>query len=284
MSSIPTFRFAPSPNGRLHLGHAYSALLNERMAKALGGRFLVRLEDIDTVRCTPELSKQCLEDLAWLGLSWEEPVRVQSYHFVDYSEAIKKLEEQGLIYSCSCSRSEVAAASKGTDPDGAPIYPGTCRPLDGSAPPNIVSPLLGGRGHSLRLNMALACQKINIPLECQKFSADFSSNGKKQLDPRLWGDVILSRKDTPTSYHLSVVVDDALQGVTHVVRGVDLEASISVHVLLQKLLGLPTPLYHHHQLIKFGGEKLSKSKKSESLAELRAQGITSQQIRSQLGF
>lgn len=284
MQPVPVFRFAPSPNGRLHLGHAYSALLNEKMAKESGGRLLVRLEDIDRVRCTPELSQYCLEDLAWLGLSWEEPVRVQSQHFGDYVQALKKLVEQGIIYRCSCSRSEVLAASRGVDPDGAPIYPGTCRPKEGVNPPDIDSILLGGRGHSLRLNMALARQKTNIPLEYQSFDLNSSSNGKKQVDPRVWGDVILSRKDTPTSYHLSVVMDDALQGVTHVVRGVDLEASTSVHVLLQTLLGLPTPLYHHHKLIKLDGEKLSKSKKSESLAELRTQGLRAEDIREMLGF
>jgi glutamyl-Q tRNA(Asp) synthetase len=260
--SVPVFRFAPSPNGALHLGHAYSALLNARMARAAGGRFLVRIEDIDMVRCTPALARQALEDLAWLGLTWEQPVRVQSQHFVDYHGVQRHLADMGLLYPCFCSRKDIAAQATGeTDPDGQPIYPKTCRHLPAA---EIAARLSRGEPHALRLDMAAA-------------TADPAA--------RRWGDVVLVRKDIGTSYHIAVVADDALQGVTHVVRGRDLEQATSIHMLLQMLLGLLTPHYHHHGLITDeAGAKLSKSRGSRALRELRHEGVRPEDIRRTLGF
>lgn len=273
-SAIPVFRFAPSPNGRLHLGHAYSALLNEQLATQMNGRFLLRLEDIDTVRCTPELTQHCLDDLRWLGLRWEEPVRQQSHHFADYTAALEQLKTRGLVYPCFCSRTEIAAASTARDPDGAPLYPGTCR-KQANASQRLHEP------HSWRLDMATALKAMPGPHSYQRFPA----NMPVLAQPEHWGDVILARKETPTSYHLSVVVDDALQKVTHVVRGQDLEAATDLHVLLQALLGLPTPLYQHHALIREeAGEKLSKSKGSETLADLRKKGLSPADVRIALQF
>lgn len=265
----PVLRFAPSPNGRLHLGHAYSALLNEKLAHELGGRLLLRLEDIDTTRCTPELVQHCLDDLRWLGLVWEEPVRVQSQHFSDYRAALEKLKTRDVAYPCFCSRSEIAAASTATDPDGAPIYPGTCRQK------NLQHRM--HEPHSWRLDMHQALRAAPGPHRYERFTTGETIT----TDPTRWGDVILARKEIPTSYHLSVVVDDALQGVTHIVRGQDLEAATDLHVLLQALLRLPTPLYHHHGLLReAAGEKLSKSKGSETLADLRGRGLTAMQVRT----
>lgn len=271
-----TFRFAPSPNGRLHLGHAYSALLNYRLAAQTGGRFLLRVEDIDTTRCAPEYTQQMLEDLRWLGVSWEEPVRVQSHHFGEYQQALAPLKTRGLVYPCFCSRTQIAAISTGADPDGAPLYPGTCRALPRD---QAESRIAKGEQHSWRLDMQAALAAAPGPYEYVRFALPAFTQETVAAQPQLWGDVILARKETPTSYHLSVVSDDALQDITHIVRGADLEASTDLHVLLQKLLGLPTPLYHHHALLKSGeGEKLSKSKQSETLADLRAQGITPEDV------
>jgi glutamyl-Q tRNA(Asp) synthetase len=267
----PAFRFAPSPNGRLHLGHAYSALLNAREAKAAGGRFLVRIEDIDTTRCTAELARACLEDLAWLGLEWEEPVRFQSAHMAEYQTALAKLDAMGLLYPCTCSRRDIAAAADPDlrDPESQVIYPGTCREADRSR----------HEPHALRLDMRKACAMLNAPLNFTELG-----EGTIAADPADWGDVILARRDIGTSYHIAVVVDDALQGITHVVRGRDLFAATSIHRLLQELLGLPVPLYRHHALIgDETGRKLSKSAGDRSLASLREAGVTSAEIRRELG-
>jgi glutamyl-Q tRNA(Asp) synthetase len=269
---MPAFRFAPSPNGRLHLGHAYSALLNAKLALELEGRFLVRLEDIDTTRCTPQLARFCLEDLAWLGLEWEQPVRIQSEHFKDYAKALDKLKKKGLLYPCACTRREVAEAAEAQDPDGAPIYPGTCR---GKSFKEITEP------HALRLDMAKALKTARGPYIYKRFL-----DGRTvQANPARWGDAVLARKDIGTSYHLSVVVDDALQNITHVVRGADLEAATDLHVLLQKLLNLSVPQYHHHALLQEeSGEKLGKSRGSETIADLRARGLDATEVRRMAGF
>jgi glutamyl-Q tRNA(Asp) synthetase len=270
------FRFAPSPNGRLHLGHAYSALLNARLAERMHGRFLVRVEDIDTTRCTAELAQHCLEDLAWLGLSWEAPVRVQSEHWADYQAAAAQLQALGLLYPCFCTRKEVAEVSTAQDPDGAPLYAGTCHHLTAK---EVQARMQADMPYALRLDMAKAMAHIPPPYHYPRFSPADMTEENVEAHPARWGDVVLVRKETPTSYHLAVVVDDALQGVTHVVRGVDLEAATDVHVLLQRLLGLPTPRYYHHPLItEPAGEKLAKSRNSESLADLRARGVQPQDI------
>lgn len=259
----PAFRFAPSPNAELHLGHAYSALLNAEMARQAGGRFLVRIEDIDIIRCTRALAEAALADLAWLGLSWEEPVRFQSEHMEDYRKQQARLQDMGLLYPCFCSRKEIAAAADHSrrDPEGQPLYPGTCRHL---TPSEIEQRIAVGEPYALRLDMATA-------------SGDAGA--------RAWGDIVLVRKDIGTSYHVAVVTDDQLQGITHVVRGQDLEAATAIHVTLQRLLGFATPHYHHHKLIgDEAGRKLSKSKGATSLRQLRQEGVTPADIRTALGF
>jgi glutamyl-Q tRNA(Asp) synthetase len=259
--SQPVFRFAPSANGRLHLGHAYSALLNARMAAEANGRFLVRIEDTDQTRCTPELAALVLEDLAWLGLEWEKPVRVQSEHFDDYDANLARLWANGAIYPCFCSRKESAENAQATgDPDGQPHYGGTCRAV---AKEHAQSRIASGHVHGWRINMGRA--------------------GSSRAAP--WGDVVIAKKKVGSSYHIAVVTDDALQGVTHVVRGKDIEPATPIHLLLQDLLGFPSPHYHHHELIlDDGGEKLAKSRKSQSLASLRAAGVTAAEVRERLGF
>jgi glutamyl-Q tRNA(Asp) synthetase len=267
----PVFRFAPSPNGRLHLGHAYSAVLNAQWAARLGGRFLLRLEDIDFTRCTAPLAQHCMDDLAWLGLTWETPVRVQSRHMGDYRSALDRLRALGLLYPCFCSRSTIEAASAARDPDGAPLYPGTCR---GRQNPDL------GQPHSWRLDMARALRAAPGPHGYIRVDSEMNEQ-PVSADPARWGDAVLARKDIGVSYHIAVVTDDALQGVSHVLRGQDLEAATDLHVLLQTLLGLPTPHYHHHALLHAAkGEKLAKSKGSESLADLRAAGVTPAKIRA----
>jgi glutamyl-Q tRNA(Asp) synthetase len=287
----PVFRFAPSPNGRLHLGHAYSALLNAELAQRRDGRLLLRIEDIDVTRCRPELTQAILDDLAWLGLDFEEPVRRQSEHFDDYEAAAAILRTRRVLYRCFCTRKDVAEAVRQReaetggawpcDPDGSPLYPGRCRDLPpGEAERRTAS----GEPFAWRLDAGQALAAVPgghgfvsfDPAGAERFVA---------ADPSRWGDAVIVRKEIPTSYHLSVVADDALQGVTHVVRGRDLEAATDLHVLLQALLGRPTPRYHHHPLIRDEeGDKLSKSLGSESLAELRSRGVTPAEIRRRLGF
>lgn len=283
----PVFRFAPSPNGALHLGHALSALVGFDMARQMGGRFLVRIEDIDTVRCRPDLIEAALADLAWLGLSWEEPVLRQSQHFGVYGEAARRLEAMGLLYPCFATRAEIAAAANpdALDPDGALLYPGLYK----SAPAaEIERRKARGEPFALRLHLdravALAATKTKLPLT---FTA-IDAHGHRQVvpaQPERWGDAVIVRKDTPTSYHLSVVVDDARQGITHVTRGEDLLAATGIHRLLQVLLDLPEPVYHHHHLITDEtGRKLAKSAGDTSLAALRAQGWTPASVKAGLGL
>jgi glutamyl-Q tRNA(Asp) synthetase len=285
----PAFRFAPSPNGFLHLGHAYSALLNFDAARASGGRLLLRIEDIDTVRCTPEFETAIYEDLAWLGIAWEAPVRRQSRHFADYRAAIDKLAARGLIYPSFESRAEIArlVAQRETnapwprDPDGAPLYPGVAKSL---APDERARRLASGAPHALRLDMAAACALAGDLGWSEHGEGPAGETGAVAARPQAWGDVILARKETPTSYHLCVVIDDALQCVTEVVRGVDLFWSTSLHRLLQRLLDLPQPIYRHHRLILDGeGRKLSKSTDATGLRELRAAGSTPADIRRLVG-
>lgn len=294
-------RFAPSPNGYLHLGHAYSALLNFELARARGGQFLLRIEDIDTGRARPEFEAAIYEDLAWLGLEWAQPVRRQSEHFDDYAQALERLDALGLLFACDCRRSDIARFAAGRpgwprDPDGAPHYPGTCR----MKPRRPAREVLAQGGVALRLDMAkvvaLAGQGLSWREEVEapqgsrtSGSPFFCEPGARgpvvPANPAEWGDVVLARKDTPASYHIAVVVDDALQGVTDVVRGQDLFHATSLHRLLQRLLGLPEPRYRHHGLIlDEKGEKLSKSAASTALRRLRAEGWTPAQIRVRLGF
>ena len=288
----PAFRFAPSPNGYLHLGHAYSAALNAAMARRNGGLFLLRIEDIDATRCRPEYEAAILEDLRWLGLAWEEPVRRQSRHFAAYAEALERLSARGLIYPSFDSRAEIAAlvaareaeAPWPRDPDGAPLYPGTAKSLSPAAQARRMA---GGEPYALRLDMAAALDAAGgLAMAWTETGAGpRGETGHIVADPREWGDVVLARKDIPTSYHLAVVIDDALQGITHVVRGRDLFAATSVHRLLQILLELPEPIYHHHRLIlDVEGRKLSKSTRATGLRELRADGAAPADILSMIGL
>jgi glutamyl-Q tRNA(Asp) synthetase len=283
-------RFAPSPNGRLHLGHAYSALLNDQVARGLGGSFLLRIEDIDFGRSRPEYVEAICADLNWLGLRWESPVRRQSEHFRDYIAAAGELKRRGLLYPCFCTRRDVAAAVEAweatdepapRDPDGSPLYPGLCRFI---TPDVAAARMAAGEAHAWRLDMAKALEASGPPHHYIRFEPAGAQEAVLARPDR-WGDAVIVRKETPTSYHLSVVVDDAIQRITHVVRGRDLEAATDLHVLLQALLNLPSPLYHHHALIEdTSGNKLSKSLISETLAEMRAAGVTASHIRRMLGF
>jgi glutamyl-Q tRNA(Asp) synthetase len=286
----PVFRFAPSPNGYLHLGHAYSAMLNADLARETGGRLLLRIEDIDTTRCKPEFEAAIDEDLTWLGLSWERPPRRQSRHFAEYRAALEKLAALGLIYPAFESRAEIARliadqqeqAPAPRDPDGAPLYPGTARALSPEARERL---LRSGAPYALRLDMVAARAHVGDLSWTERGEGPNGETGRVTADPAAWGDVIIARKETPTSYHLAVVVDDALQGVTEVVRGQDLFWSTSVHLILQQLLGLPQPLYRHHRLIRdAAGEKLSKSTDATGLRELRAAGVTPAEIRRRVGL
>ncbi len=278
------FRFAPSPNGQLHLGHALSALLNRDLARAAGGRFLVRIEDIDPGRSLPTFEAQILDDLGWLGLDWEKPVRRQSEHMREHERALDSLNRRGLIYPCFCSRGDIRAAVRmdaPRDPDGAPLYPGTCRDL---AAGERARHITRGDPYVLRLNMAKALAAIDAPLTWTEVS-EAGQEVTIAADPEAWGDVVLARRDVPTSYHLAVVVDDAAQGVTHVVRGKDLYFATAVHRVLQTLLGLPAPVYRHHRLIlDRAGKKLSKSEGAESLRTLRGTGTSPADVRRMIGL
>ncbi|MBS0529884.1 MAG: tRNA glutamyl-Q(34) synthetase GluQRS [Proteobacteria bacterium] len=286
----PVFRFAPSPNGYLHLGHAYSALLNAEAARQSGGRLLLRIEDIDATRCRPEFETAIYEDLGWLGVRWATPVRRQSEHLADYRAALDRLAAMGLLYPGFESRAEVArlVAEREArdvwprDPDGAPLYPGTATSLPADERERL---LRSGTPFALRLDMEAACRLAGDLIWIEHGSGPGGESGEVIARPKAWGDVILARKETPTSYHLSVVIDDALQGVTDVVRGQDLFWSTSVHRLLQQLLGLPQPAYRHHDLIRDGaGTKLSKSTAATGLRELRSRGVTPEGVRGLIGL
>ena len=281
----PVFRFAPSPNGYLHLGHALSALENSDRARAAGGRLLLRIEDIDAARCRPEFEAAIYEDLTWLGLAWEEPVRRQSEHLDDYRAVLDQLTRADLIYPSFESRGEIlrliaerdAQAPWPRDPDGTPLYPGSAKDL----PADERARRMARDPYTLRLDSNAAALRAS-PLVWHETGV---CDGEVRATPEAWGDVILARKDTPTSYHLSVVVDDALQGITHVVRGQDLFASTSVHRLLQAVIGLPAPIYHNHRLVfDRDGHKLAKSTGATALRTLRGRGAIPADIRRMVGL
>lgn len=278
-------RFAPSPTGPLHLGHAYSALYASDLARKSGGTFLLRIEDIDQSRARPQWEAQIYDDLHWLGLDWPTPVMRQSERFPAYTNALKILIKQGLLYECSCNRRDIAAAmsapQEGAElpigPDGL-VYPGTCSGT--KAEPAVNS------DHSLRLDLAKAFATLETPLS---FEENLFNIGQITLDPKVMidtvGDVVLARKGMGTSYHLSVVVDDAAQGVTDVVRGEDLFDATAIHVLLQALLGLPTPRYHHHRLIRDAeGKRLAKRDDARAIAKFREDGLTPAGIREMVSL
>lgn len=284
----PVVRFAPSPNGELHLGHAYSALYTQAKARELGARLLVRIEDIDLVRSRQGFVDGIFEDLVWLGLEWEQPVRRQSQHFDDYRAALARLEALGVTYPCFATRQEIRdavadAPGHPTDPDGSAVYPGLSKGL-GAAERDAL--MAQGRPFALRLDVeqAMALHGGALTFEEHECGPD-GETGSLPVDPAMWGDVVIARKDVKTSYHLSVVVDDALQGVTHVTRGQDLFHATHIHRLLQALLGLPEPCYHHHDLVRDEtGRRLSKSARDKSLRALRESGATALDVRRQLGF
>lgn len=273
-------RFAPSPTGHLHLGHAHAALFAFHRARRDGGRFLLRIEDIDAGRCRPEFDAAIREDLAWLGLDWEEPVRRQSEHPADFAAALARLEGLGLLYPCFCTRKEIVAeiAAAGAAPHGpdGPLYPGTCRRLGENARRRLIAE---GRPHALRLDTQAAAARAG-PLTWYD-----GGRGVMAAEPRMFGDVVLARKDTPSSYHLAVTVDDHLQGVTLVTRGADLFDATHIHRLLQALLGLETPDYHHHPLLADdSGRRLAKRDRALTLRALRGAGHTPAELRALAGF
>jgi len=271
-------RFAPSPTGLLHLGHAHSALFARQ--QAAGGIFLLRHEDIDSGRCRPDFIAAIEEDLTWLGLDWPKPARRQSEHLADYTAALEKLEAMGLLYPCFCTRTDIAREIEQSGhaphgPDG-PLYPGLCRSLSAT---EIEDRKAAGQAFALRLNMAEAVRMAG-PLRWHDLSA-----GWQEAEPQQFGDVVLARKDVPTSYHLAVTLDDALQGVTLVTRGMDLFPASHLHRLLQALLELPVPDWHHHRLLTDeNGKRFAKRDKSLTLLALRQAGKTPDQVRAMAGF
>jgi glutamyl-Q tRNA(Asp) synthetase len=275
-------RFAPSPTGYLHLGHAFAALT----AAEAGDRFLVRIEDIDRTRSRPEFETAIVEDLSWLGLRWEEPVLRQSTRFATYGAALRQFEAEGLLYPCFCTRAEIAAEiARSTEaphgPEG-PLYPGTCRHLDAD---EREARIASGMPYALRLDVGKAVARTRELSFVEEGTGPAGESGKIQADPLLFGDIVLARKETPASYHLAVVVDDAYQGVTLVTRGNDLFSATHVQRLLQALLALPAPRYAHHRLILDAeGRKFSKRDKSVTLRELRARGETPKMIRAMIGL
>ncbi len=277
-------RFAPSPTGRLHLGHAYSALLAFDRARRENGRFLLRIEDIDQGRTREAFVVGIREDLTWLGVRWEEPVRRQSRHLADYRAALERLDALGVLYPCVCTRKEVATelAAMGVAPHGGggSAYPGTCR-RDRRRAERLIAE---GRPFALRLDLAAAL-RVLAARDVGSLRWIEEGCGVMRCNPALVGDVVLARKDVPTSYHLAVVVDDAGQGITHVIRGADLREATHVHRLLQALLDLPTPVYHHHHLIRGAdGRRLAKRDRAATIAALRDAGVSPWEIRRRLGL
>ncbi|MEO1454048.1 MAG: tRNA glutamyl-Q(34) synthetase GluQRS [Pseudomonadota bacterium] len=285
-------RFAPSPTGPLHLGHAYSAMVAHDMAAANGGRFLLRIEDIDHSRARPEWEDLIYEDLAWLGLGWEMPVMRQSDRMAAYDETLRWLWWRGLIYPCRCNRRDIVAAALApqdgtplTGPDGI-VYPGTCRPPPDAPLPETPLP----QDTALRLNMAAALQRIGEAVFFDEHGAGpegetgWQSIAATDLIETV-GDVVLARRDMGTSYHLSVVIDDAAQGITHVVRGADLFEPTKIHAVLQRLLDLPTPTYHHHRLIRDDtGKRLAKRDDARAIRTYREEGATPADVRRMVGL
>ncbi len=290
--SRAVFRFAPSPNGLLHLGHAYSALLNQDLALKVDGRLLLRIEDIDIGRCTPEFEDRMKDDLRWLGIEWERPARRQSEHFDDYRSALDQLIDEGLVYPSFLSRGAArdfiaTETERGktwpVDPDGVPLFPVFERKMTRKETQQRIA---SGDAYSWRLNMDRAVAHIgHVPEWQETGSGPDGETGSVRNNPAAWGDVVIARKEIPTSYHLAVTVDDALQGITHVVRGMDLFHATAVQRLLQDVLGLPVPQYHHHQLVLDNdGRKLSKSRPGTSIKDLREAGMTPRDIRRMVGM
>jgi glutamyl-Q tRNA(Asp) synthetase len=281
MTSVTLSRFAPSPTGRLHCGHACSAFHARQLAIETGGQFILRIEDIDFTRCREEFTIGIFEDLTWLGFHWPTPVRRQSQHLPDYQQIADKLLQRGLLYPCFCTRQEIQReiAAAGGAPHGSegPLYPGTCRRLSTD---ERQFRMHRGDPFALRLNLIAALESVRLPLEWTDLI-----RGPQLATPELLGDVILVRRDIGCSYHLCVVHDDALQGITHVSRGIDLFDATHLHRLLQELLQLPVPVYRHHPLIlDADGRRLAKRDKAETILSLRTQGLTPADVMQRAGF
>ncbi len=279
-------RFAPSPTGYLHLGHAFAAITAHDTARRAAGRFLLRIEDIDRGRCRLEYETAILKDLAWLGLEWDAPVIRQSERFFAYRDALDRLADMGLLYPCFCTRSDIAAeiARSVEAPHGpeGPLYPGLCRNLSAS---ERNSQIERGIPYALRLDVAKAAVRCGSLVFEEHGQGPYGEHGSLSANPFLFGDIVLARKDTPASYHLAVVLDDAFQGVTLVTRGNDLFAAVHVQRLLQALLELPVPAYAHHRLIMDEhGKKFSKRDRSSTLQSRRESGVTPERIRACLGL
>ncbi|MEM7619503.1 MAG: tRNA glutamyl-Q(34) synthetase GluQRS [Pseudomonadota bacterium] len=293
MSHKPVFRFAPSPNGFLHLGHAFSALITQQRARDIGGQVLLRIEDIDQARCHKQYEQAIYEDLEWLGFGWDGSVRRQSEYLNAYQDALETLRQKGMLYPCFATRSEIkqvlikqgSGISHAKDPDGSFLYPGIYKNFPAK---ELEKRLANGESYALRLDMQKAMCVLNEQINTQLTIREITSEGneiKRNAKPAIWGDVVLSRKDIKCSYHIACCVDDAWQGVSHVTRGRDLHAATDLHRLLQKLLDLPEPIYFHHRLIfNDKSEKLSKSVKSTALRDLRRQGCTVQDIKNMIGL
>ena len=275
-------RFAPSPTGYLHLGHAFAALTAWGRARAAGGRFLLRIEDIDPGRCRPDFAAAIEEDLAWLGIDWDGDVRVQSAHLPEYRAVLDRLSRRGLLYPCFCTRAAIArevaaAAAAPHGPDGGPLYPGTCRAL---SPGARAARIAAGEAYALRLDMARAVAAVGTPLSFHE-----ENEGRVMCHPERFGDVVLGRKDAPASYHVCVTHDDALQGVTLVTRGEDLRPATDLHRLLQALMGWPAPAYAHHRLLTDpAGRRLAKRDGAATLRALRAAWVSPAEARARSGW
>jgi glutamyl-Q tRNA(Asp) synthetase len=274
-------RFAPSPTGYLHLGHAFSALTAWRRAREAGGRFLLRIEDIDPGRCRPEFARAIQEDLGWLGVDWDGPVRVQSEHLPAYRAVLDDLTARGLLYPCFCTRADIqreiaASAAAPHAPDGSVVYPGICRHLSAAERARRVA---AGESYALRLDVARAVERVAEPLMFEE-----AGEGAVLCTPEQFGDVVLARKDAPASYHLCVTHDDAVQGVTLVTRGEDLKSATHIHRLLQALMGWPAPRYAHHRLLTdASGRRLAKRDRVQTLRALREGGATPEDVRRMVG-
>jgi len=277
-------RFAPSPSGRLHRGHAFSALTAQALARQSGGRMVLRIEDIDAARCRPEFDAAILDDLAWLGLEWETPVRRQSEHLTEYAGALQRLRADGLVYRCFKTRREVLDEIGRAPHTREAAYVSAALPAREEA-----ARLADGETFAWRLSLAAARLKLGAAWDALTFveqgAGPNGERGAQLARPERLGDVILARKDLGVAYHLAVAVDDALQGITHVTRGCDLFDAVHIQRLLQALLGLPTPIYHHHRLLlRPDGKRFAKRDQAETLGQLRANGLSAQALRTELGF
>ncbi|MAK63783.1 MAG: tRNA glutamyl-Q(34) synthetase GluQRS [Maricaulis sp.] len=275
-----TTRFAPSPTGHLHIGHAFSAWTAWQAASEKGGRFILRLEDIDTTRCKPEFDQVIFDDLIWLGLDWELPVRRQSEHFDDYARVLERLIEKGVVYRCFKTRAEILEDIARAPHGAGEVYRGPAEPMGADEEAERVAQ---GESYAWRLSLDRCREVLGERFGAMRFLDEIK--GEQAADPDPLGDVILARKDVGTSYHIAVVHDDALQGMTHIIRGEDLFELTPLHVLLQTLLDLPTPVYRHHRLLTDAkGQRFAKRNLAATLKSMRESGMSAEEVRAKWGF